>query len=454
MQTDSIAAIATAPGKGGIGIIRVSGANARAIGEHITGTTLTPRYAHYGTFRTAGGTELDSGIALYFPGPASFTGEDVVELQAHGGPVILDLLLREILSMGARQAEPGEFSQRAFLNNKIDLTQAEAIADLINASTEQSAQSAARSLKGDFAHAIDALVAQVTQLRVYVEAAIDFPEEEIDFLADSNISSQLDTILEHFARIRSAAEQGSLLREGMKLVIAGKPNAGKSSLLNALSGQDTAIVTAIAGTTRDVLREHIQIDGLPLHLIDTAGLRDSADPIEREGMRRALEEAASADRVLLVVDSSNLGTALPDPAALWREHAMLDVADLPVTIVLNKSDLAGEEPVVTTAGTTSFVRLSAKTGAGLPLLREHLKASMGYEQDSGHSFSARRRHLEALADAQALVLSGREQLRAAAAGELLAEDLRQCQNRLGEITGTVTSDDLLGEIFSSFCIGK
>lgn len=454
MDKDTIAAIATAPGKGGIGIIRVSGTNAHMIGESITGSSLTPRHALLRSFTSTDGTELDSGIVIYFPGPASFTGEDVVEFHAHGGPVVLDLLLREIHDQGARQAEPGEFSQRALLNDKIDLTQAEAIADLINSSTEEAARSAARSLSGEFSREIDALVAQVTELRVYVEAAIDFPEEEIDFLADSNINSRLEAILAHFTRIRGAAQQGSLLREGLKLVIAGKPNAGKSSLLNALSGQDTAIVTAIAGTTRDVLREHIQLDGLPLHLIDTAGLRDSGDAIEREGMRRALEEIASAHRVILVIDSSDMGAALPDPANLWQEHAMLDAADLPVTVVLNKSDLSEQDPVVVKEGSTCFIRMSAKTGDGLPLLREHLKASMGYEQDTGHSFSARRRHLEALADAEALVLNGKHQLQTAAAGELLAEDLRQCQHRLGEITGAFTSDDLLGEIFSSFCIGK
>lgn len=454
MNKDTIAAIATAPGKGGIGVIRVSGASALAIGKHVTGAALTPRYAHYCAFSSPDGTELDSGIAIYFPGPASFTGEDVVELQAHGGPVILDLLLREILQLGARQAEPGEFSQRAFLNDKIDLAQAEAIADLINSNTEQAARSAARSLKGDFSREIDALVTMVTELRVYVEAAIDFPEEEIDFLADSNVSARLEAILAHFARIRSAAEQGSLLREGMNLVIAGKPNAGKSSLLNALSGQETAIVTDIAGTTRDVLRERIQIDGLPLNLIDTAGLRESGDAIEQEGMRRALEEVANADRLLLVVDCSDMGAELPDPCVLWQEYAVLDAPDLPVTVVLNKSDLAGEQPMVVEEGSTTFIRLSAKTGAGLPLLREHLKTSMGYKQDSAHSFSARRRHLNALAEAEALVLNGREQLQVAAAGELLAEDLRQCQNYLGNIIGAFTSDDLLGEIFSSFCIGK
>ena len=454
MQNDTIAAIATAPGKGGIGVIRISGPSALAIGEQVTGGSLPPRHARYTALTANDGATLDSGIALYFPGPGSFTGEDVVELQAHGGPVVLDLLLRDIIARGARQAGPGEFSQRAFLNDKIDLAQAEAIADLINASTEQAARSAARSLAGEFSREIEALVADVTALRVYVEAAIDFPEEEIDFLADSTVSTRLEAIVERFARVRSAAEQGSLLREGIRLVIAGKPNAGKSSLLNALSGQDTAIVTDIAGTTRDVLREHIQIDGLPIHLIDTAGLRDSGDAIEQEGMRRALKEIQSADRLLLVVDSSDMGKELPDPKVLWQTHTMLDAAELPVTVVLNKCDLAGEVPTVIEADDTTLIRLSAKTGAGLELLREHLKACIGYRQGAEHSFSARRRHLKALAEAEALVLNGREQLQVAAAGELLAEDLRQCQSCLSEITGAFTSDDLLGEIFSSFCIGK
>ncbi len=454
MRNDTIAAIATSPGKGGIGVIRISGPSALAIGEQVTGGSLPPRHARYTAFTASDGATLDSGIALYFPGPGSFTGEDVVELQAHGGPVVLDLLLRNIIARGARQAGPGEFSQRAFLNDKIDLAQAEAIADLINASTEQAARSAARSLAGEFSREIEALVADVTALRVYVEAAIDFPEEEIDFLADSTVSTRLEAIVQRFARVRSAAEQGSLLREGIRLVIAGKPNAGKSSLLNALSGQDTAIVTDIAGTTRDVLREHIQIDGLPIHLIDTAGLRDSGDAIEQEGMRRALKEIQSADRLLLVVDSSDMGKGLPDPKALWQKHTMLDAAELPVTVVLNKCDLAGEVPTVVEADETTLIRLSAKTGAGLELLREHLKACIGYRQGAEHSFSARRRHLKALAEAEALVLNGREQLQVAAAGELLAEDLRQCQSCLSEITGAFTSDDLLGEIFSSFCIGK
>lgn len=395
---------------------------------------------------------LDSGISLFFPAPNSFTGEDVVELQAHGGPVILDLLLQDIFGRGARQAGPGEFSQRAYLNDKLDLAQAEAIADLINSSTEQAALNASRSLQGAFSCKIDELVAMVTQLRVYVEAAIDFPEEEIDFIEEGEVAAQLQGIITQLQSVLAQARQGSLLREGMKLVIAGKPNAGKSSLLNALSGLDTAIVTAIAGTTRDVLREHIQLDGMPLHVVDTAGLRDSEDEVEREGIRRARLEIASADRILLVIDSSD--TAPADMEALLPAEIREQVRDIPVTLVHNKCDLSGRQPGIETQNQYTGVTLSATSGAGLDLLKHHLKDSMGYSEPGEGSFSARRRHLQALESAQRFLLAGQAQLTGAGAGELLAEDLRACQQALGEITGAVSSDELLGNIFSSFCIGK
>ncbi len=455
LTDDTIAAIATAPGKGGVGIVRISGGRARAIGEAITRKNLRPRHAHFTGFHRESGSALDAGIALYFPAPHSFTGEDVVELQGHGGPVVLDLLLRECLGRGARPARPGEFSERAFLNDKLDLAQAEAIADLINSSTEQAALNASRSLQGEFSRRIDQLVALVTRLRVYVEASIDFPEEEIDFIEEGKVREQLQGIIDQLHSVLDQARQGTLVQEGMKLVIAGRPNAGKSSLLNALSGQETAIVTPIEGTTRDVLREHIQIDGMPLHIVDTAGLRDSADEVEQEGIRRAWREMASADRILLVMDGSQVspGTA-DDASAIWPEKDRHLTRDIPVTIIYNKCDLSGRAPNVTDAGGATIIELSARTGAGLDLLRDHLKACMGWREGGEGSFSARRRHLQSLEKAASCLDTGMAQLVGQGAGELLAEDLRQCQNALGEITGVVTSDDLLGEIFASFCIGK
>jgi tRNA modification GTPase len=396
---------------------------------------------------------LDTGIALLFPGPHSFTGETVVELQAHGGPVILDLLLRQVCRLGARQAAPGEFSQRAYLNDKIDLAQAEAIADLINSTTEQAALNATRSLQGEFSRKIDELVDMVTRLRMYVEAAIDFPEEEIDFIEEGQVGQQLAAIVAQLDAVMRQARQGSLLQEGMKLVIAGKPNAGKSSLLNALSGSDSAIVTAIAGTTRDVLREHIQIDGMPLHIVDTAGLRDSEDEVEQEGIRRAWQEMASADRILLVVDDSDPATS-DNPDAIWPERHQHLGRSIPVTIVHNKCDLTGQAHGVSVKRDNTVIILSAKTGSGMDLLREHLKECMGFQNEGEGNFSARRRHLQALEAAAGFLRAGQEQLLNAGAGELLAEDLRQCQASLGEITGALSSDELLGKIFSSFCIGK
>ncbi|QFU77684.1 tRNA uridine-5-carboxymethylaminomethyl(34) synthesis GTPase MnmE [Halioglobus maricola] len=454
LDGDTIVAIATAPGRGGVGIIRLSGNKALPIAEAITGLSLTPRHAHFSQFGDANNLQIDSGITLYFPGPNSFTGEDVVELQGHGGPVIMDLLVRACVARGARQARPGEFSERAFLNDKIDLAQAEAIADLINSTTEQAALNATRSLQGDFSKEIDYLVEQVTQLRVYVEAAIDFPEEEIDFIGDGQVRTKLLAIIEQLRQVQSAAQQGTLVQEGMKLVIAGKPNAGKSSLLNALSGQDTAIVTPIEGTTRDVLRERIQIDGLPLHIVDTAGLRESGDEVEQEGIRRAWTEMESADRILLVVDSSDPEHNSDDPSVIWPEISEHLTRTIAVTVIHNKCDLSQRSPEISEANGRTVIELSAKTGEGIALLKQHLKSCMGYSEEGEGSFSARRRHLGSLENASASLEAGKFQLENAGAGELLAEDLRQCQDHLGEITGRVSSDQLLGEIFSNFCIGK
>lgn len=451
--TETIAAVATAQGRGGVGIVRVSGPLTAILAEAICQRELKPRYAHYGPFFADAQQVLDEGLALYFPGPNSFTGEDVLELQGHGGPVVLDLLLRRCIALGARLARPGEFSERAFLNDKLDLAQAEAIADLIEASSEQAARNALRSLQGEFSRRVHGLTERLISLRIYVEAAIDFPEEEIDFLADGHVLSLLDGVRADLAGVLREAGQGALLRDGMIVVIAGRPNAGKSSLLNALAGREAAIVTEIAGTTRDVLREHIHIDGMPLHVVDTAGLRDTEDQVERIGVERALKAIGEADRILLVVDAT--ASEADDPFALWPEF--LDQRPDPgkVTLIRNKADLSGE-PVVLEVCNDGHVSisLSAKSTEGLDLLREHLKACMGFQQTSESSFSARRRHLEALRKASTHLEHGHAQLTLAGAGELLAEDLRHAQQALGEITGAFSSDDLLGRIFSSFCIGK
>ncbi len=450
---DTIAAVATATGRGGVGIIRVSGPCARAMAITLGGREPKPRYAHYGPLFADNGDVLDEGLLLFFPGPHSFTGEDVLELQGHGGPVVLDMLLRRCLQLGARMARPGEFSERAFLNDKLDLAQAEAIADLIEASSEQAARNALRSLQGEFSRRVHALTEKLIELRIYVEAAIDFPEEEIDFLADGHVLSQLDAVRQELAGVLREAGQGALLRDGMTVVIAGRPNAGKSSLLNALAGREAAIVTDIAGTTRDVLREHIHIDGMPLHVVDTAGLRDTHDQVERIGVERALKAIGEADRILLVVDST--APEADDPFALWPEFLEQRPDPHKVTLIRNKADLSGETVGLETCvdGHVTLT-LSARGLEGLDLLREHLKACMGYEQTSEGSFSARRRHLQALQQASASLEHGRSQLTVLGAGELLAEDLRMAQQALGEITGAFTPDDLLGRIFSSFCIGK
>lgn len=450
---ETIAAVATAQGRGGVGIVRVSGPLTRRISLDICGREPVPRYAHYGPFRDGRGQVLDEGIALFFSGPNSFTGEDVLELQGHGGPVVLDLLLQRCLELGARMARPGEFSEQAFLNDKLDLAQAEAIADLIEASSIQAARNALRSLQGEFSRRVNDLTEKLIELRIYVEAAIDFPEEEIDFLADGHVLTLLDGVRAELSTVLHEAGQGALLRDGMTVVIAGRPNAGKSSLLNILAGREAAIVTAIAGTTRDVLREHIHIDGMPLHVVDTAGLRETTDQVERIGVERALKAIGEADRILLVVDGSAPEAA--DPFALWPEFLDIRPDPAKVTLIRNKADLTGAAiSLETSSDGHATISLSAQTGDGLELLREHLKQCMGFEQTAENTFSARRRHLEALRQAAVFLDHGRDQLISAGAGELLAEDLRAALQSLGEITGSFSSDDLLGRIFSSFCIGK
>ncbi|HEY3859890.1 MAG TPA: tRNA uridine-5-carboxymethylaminomethyl(34) synthesis GTPase MnmE [Gammaproteobacteria bacterium] len=444
---DTIAAIATPPGRGGIGILRISGPAAAQIGEALTGRLPKPRQASLTEFRDQEGRALDTGLVLFFPGPDSFTGEDVLELQGHGGAVVQDMLLKRVLELGARLARPGEFSERAFLNDKLDLAQAEAIADLIDSGSEQAARAALRSLSGEFSRKVTQLVEDITVLRAYVEAAIDFPDEEVDFLTEGDVAGRLDLIRDSFEALVAAAKQGSLMREGFTVVIAGRPNAGKSSLLNQLAGHDTAIVTDIPGTTRDLLRERIDLDGLPLHLTDTAGLRESGDAVEQEGVRRAWGEMEKADRVLLVVDATQGLTAEDQGIIESMPRA------IPVTVIYNKIDLTGQRPAEDELDGVVSVWVSAQYGLGLDLLRAHLKRMAGYQQAGTDGFTARRRHLDAMRRAREHLEEATEHVQAKA-GELLAEELRLAQLCLSEITGEFTSDDLLGKIFSSFCIGK
>ena len=442
---DTIAAIATPPGNGGVGIIRISGTLVTEIAKQLLNKSLTPRYALFSSFMDDDGSVIDSGISLYFPAPASYTGEDILELQGHGGSVVLDMLLRRVISLGARLANPGEFTERAFLNDKLDLAQAEAVADLIESSTEQSVRSAQKSMQGVFSAQINELVAELTELRIYVEAAIDFVDEEIDFLTDGVVEKRIVSLLQSIQKIQKTAQQGRLLRDGMTVVLAGKPNAGKSSLLNALAGLEAAIVTDIEGTTRDVLRERIQLDGMPLHIIDTAGLRESNNSIEKEGIRRAHEEIQKADKILLLIDVRE-----PETEDLIKTLP----ANIDIVKVYNKIDLLELEPEIKQTENGYSIYLSIKTGKGMELLKQHLKQSVGFNEATDTVFIARRRHIEALTKGYEYVASALNQLQVSQAGELVAEDLRQAQMSLAEITGTVTSDDLLGKIFSSFCIGK
>ncbi|HUL47858.1 MAG TPA: tRNA uridine-5-carboxymethylaminomethyl(34) synthesis GTPase MnmE [Steroidobacteraceae bacterium] len=448
-RTETIVAGATPPGRGGIGIVRLSGPKVPEIAAVMLGELPPPRHATFARFLDARREPIDAGLALFFPAPASYTGEHVLELHGHGGPLVIEALVTRALELGARRAQAGEFTQRAFLNDKLDLAQAEAIADLIDAGSREAVRAAMRSLQGEFSAMVRGLTEAVIDLRTYVEAAIDFPEEEIDFLADRELGERFQAVREHFAGVLESARQGRLLHEGMTVVIAGRPNAGKSSLLNRLAGYDAAIVTPIPGTTRDVVRERIAIDGMPLHVLDTAGLRHAGDRIEEEGMRRARAEIERADRVLFVID------ALEDPAAeAYREERARLPADVPVTLVLNKIDLAVGLPLTDTVTGPPRLHVSALTGAGIGELRGHLKGCMGFQTVEGGAISARLRHLETLARARAHVEEAERQLTERRAGELVAEELRAAQTALNEITGEFTSDDLLGRIFSSFCIGK
>jgi tRNA modification GTPase len=446
---DTIVAAATPPGRGGVGVVRVSGPKVPEIGAMLVGDLPAARHATLVRILDAAGNPIDIGIALFFPGPQSYTGEHVLELQGHGGPVIVEQLVERCLELGARRARPGEFTERAFLNDKIDLAQAEAVADLIDAGSREAARAAMRSLQGEFSSMVQGLTDALIDLRTYVEAAIDFPEEEVDFLGDMELRERLANVRGHFDAVASAAGQGRLLRDGMTVVLAGRPNSGKSSLLNRLAGYDAAIVTAVPGTTRDVLRERIDIDGLPLHVLDTAGLRDSEDVVEREGVRRAAAEMQRADRVLFVIDTA----ADPLAKAFDDERARLP-ADVPVTLVFNKIDLHAGIPLPDTWSGPPRLNVSAVTGEGLDLLRVHLKDCAGFQSAGNGSISARRRHLEALSRARECVEAAALQLEQHRAGELVAEELREGQKALDEITGIFTADDLLGRIFGSFCIGK
>jgi tRNA modification GTPase len=476
---DPIAAITTAPGRGAVGIVRISGKAVAPLVEVLCGRPLTPRQATYLPFRDAAGRPIDQGLAIFFPAPHSYTGEDVFELQAHGGPVVLQLLLARCLEAaadndaatgrprlaGLRLAQPGEFTERAFLNDKIDLAQAEAIADLIDASTETAARSAARSLSGEFSKEVHALLDQLVHLRMLVEATLDFPEEDIDFLQKADAQGQLTRLQQTLATVLQRTQQGAILREGIKVVIAGQPNAGKSSLLNALAGAELAIVTPVAGTTRDKVSELIQIDGVPLHVVDTAGLRDSllpeVDEVEKIGIERAWTEIQSADAVLFLHDLTRQHT--PEDLRIARNYRAADAeiadaitgrlpANTPVIDVWNKSDMAGADVLTTVS---SGVLISAKTGAGLQQLRQQLLHVVGWQAAPEGVFMARERHVRALRQVETQLARAAAQLHAPApALDLLAEDLRQAQNALGDITGQFTTDDLLGEIFSKFCIGK
>ena len=438
---DTIVAAATPPGAGGVGVVRVSGDAVEAIAETMLGSLPKPRYATYRTFRNAAGDELDSGIALYFPAPGSFTGEPVLELQGHGGPVVMAMLVDAAVELGARVAEPGEFTQRAFLNDKLDLAQAEAVADLIASSTEQAARAALHSLSGMFSSEVDALAEQLVRLRMHVEAAIDFPEEEIDFLSDDQLTGRIARCGQTFADLRRRARVGRVLRDGYRVVIVGKPNAGKSSLLNRLSGEEAAIVTEVAGTTRDILREMINIDGLAVELVDTAGLREDPDRIEEEGIRRARKALGSADAVLWIQDAAE---------PLQQQIDEQVPQDAEVIVVRNKIDVTDDPPGLA----DDILYVSAKTGAGIDALQQRLRRAAGYRNLGEGAFTTRKRHVDALRRAAHHFETGRKALEETRAGELLAEELRLAQEALGEITGAVSSDDLLGRIFSEFCIGK
>ncbi len=454
ISSDTICAIATPSGLGGVGIVRVSGPLTKTIVNSIVGKIPTARFAHFSSFFDTNQELIDNGICLFFPGPNSFTGEDVLEFQVHGGPIILDQLIQTLVTLGARLARPGEFSERAFLNDKIDLAQAEAIADLIESHSVEASKYALRSLQGEFSNLINSLVESITNLRVFVEAAIDFPEEEIDFLQSGEVKNKLVFIQEELDQVLAQARTGQILKEGISIVIVGEPNAGKSSLLNLLSGQSSAIVTDVAGTTRDTLKELITVDGLPLHIIDTAGLRESDDPVEKEGIKRTWLEVKKADYIFLLVDSSRYDGL--ENNSIWKQLGKELGSTNNITLVRNKIDLTNEKANIGLQedfGITSLA-ISAKEKQGIDLLIAHLKETAGFSNTEEGGFIARRRHLNALIRAKDALNAAFLQLTQNKAGELLAEDLREAQSALSEITGAFSSDDLLGEIFSSFCIGK
>lgn len=452
-STDTIVAIATGAGEAGVGIVRLSGSHSIAIAKQLTCENLTPRHAHYCEIKDTAGEALDQGLVITFPGPRSFTGEDTAEIQCHGSPVLLELLVQTCVSLGARYANPGEFSQRAFLNGKMDLAQAEAVADLISSGSEAAMRSASKSLRGQFSEKIDSISEELIGLRVYLESAIDFPEEEIDFLSDPAIVDRMDALRALLARTLEAAHRGRALHRGLKLVIAGAPNAGKSSLMNQLVEQNSSIVTEQAGTTRDLVRERLTLDGLPVEIVDTAGIRQAQDVIEKEGIRRAQQEIQTADRILIVVDDQDS----PDGDYLKPfEHAGIAnlLADIPTVIVRNKCDLSGRPYGLRGSDDSIEVSISAKSGAGIDLLRTHLLSTAGFDDGVYSEFSARARHVSALEATLNCVESALQQITLQGAGELAAEDLRRGQEYLAEIVGRYTTDDLLGEIFSRFCIGK
>jgi tRNA modification GTPase len=442
--SDTIAAIATGAGRAGIGIVRVSGPQAPAIGKAVTGLDLRARQAHYGPFTGANGEVVDVGIALQFAAPHSYTGEHVLELQGHGGPVVLDCVMQAVCALGARPARPGEFSERAFLNDKLDLAQAEAVADLIDASSEGAAKAAIRAISGDMSRDVDAIVDELIALRVWLEAALDFSEEEIDFLADASLAARASALVEAFDRVLARARQGQRLRDGLTVVIAGRPNVGKSSLLNALAQADSAIVTDVAGTTRDVLREDILIRDIPIRIVDTAGLRATLDAVEQIGIERAMQAASTADHVLLVLDAS-------DPQ--WPDEPL--PANIPVTVVLNKIDLvsAGDE-LSSQSDEQPGLKISVTRGEGLDQLRDHLGSLAGRDASIEGVYLARRRHIVALQEARTATEVALERLQSNDLPELAAEELRAAQRALESITGRFDADDLLGAIFGSFCIGK
>lgn len=444
-ESEPIVAIATPPGNGGVGVLRISGDNLDQIAQSVLGCVPTPRYASLMSFIDSDGSSIDRGLAIYFPAPNSYTGETVLELQAHGGRVLMGLLLNRVISLGARIAEAGEFTRRAYLNGKLDLAQAEAVADLISCSSEQAVRCAQRSLTGEFSNTINSLVEQTIELRCQIESSIDFSDEEIDFLSELSVESRINDLLSNIEHILGSARQGAVLREGLTVVIAGQPNTGKSTLLNRLAGEDVAIVSDTPGTTRDVLKQHIHIDGLPLHIIDTAGLRETSDAVELEGIKRAKQSIHNADYILLVIDAKQLSSD--------QLEDFIEFPQIPVIRIINKIDLIGDQAKLVNKDYGVEIYLSAKTGEGIDFLYQYLKQSVGYESTED-VFLARSRHIQALEIAQQGLISALSVITTSRAIELLAEELRRVQIALSQITGEFVADDLLGEIFSRFCIGK